>query len=189
MNYVMEAKVIEEAGYDAALQGLGLNKKQTKDMTPVAKKLCDKDGGHNKFLEAIYVWIEVKAPRYWWQEADTYRISSKQSEASVPYILNEIETMPVTNFFSMFEEGSLTREIYLLLKHVNKIEDKQARLVSTKQLLPEGFCQKRMWCMNYKTLRNIIIQRRTHSLPHWRKFISDVLQQVKHPELLPGLEK
>jgi hypothetical protein len=36
-------------------------------------------------------------------------------------------------------------------------------------------------------LRNIILQRRTHRLPHWKEFIRQTLEQLDHPELLPGL--
>ena len=39
-------------------------------------------------------------------------------------------------------------------------------IIGIKKRLPEGFLQTRMWCMNYKTLRNVILQRRSHRLPH-----------------------
>jgi len=60
------------------------------DLKKYLKKLYNKDGGHNKFLEMIYVWLDVIAPRYWWQEADTYRISTKQS-ASTMHTLHKEE--------------------------------------------------------------------------------------------------
>jgi len=60
-------------------------------------------------------------------------------------------------------------------------------LVGVKKRLPEGFLQTRMWCMSYRTLRNIILQRRTHRLPHWQDFIRQTLEQLDHPELMPGL--
>ena len=43
--------------------------------------------------------------------------------------------------------------------------------------------------MNYKTLRNIILQRRSHRLPHWKDFIRQTLDLVEHPDLLPGLTR
>jgi len=45
--------------------------------------------------------------------------------------------------------------------------------------------QKRMWNMNYKTLRNIILQRKNHRLPHWQTFIKSIEEQIDYPELLP----
>jgi len=76
----MHIKVIklEEAGYESAIKGLSLNKNQTQSHSKkVAQILCDKDFGHNKFLESIYIWLDVTAPRYWWSEADTYRLTTK----------------------------------------------------------------------------------------------------------------
>ena len=79
---------LEEAGYQSALFGLSLNKNQPlENMPDVAKKLCNKSGGHNKFLESIIIWLDVTAPRYWWQDADTYRLSTKQSQSTNHTIL------------------------------------------------------------------------------------------------------
>ena len=58
----MLVKKVDEAGYNAALHGLAHNKKQPiAKMSKVAQKLADLDGGHNKFLESIYVWLDVCA--------------------------------------------------------------------------------------------------------------------------------
>jgi hypothetical protein len=66
----VKIKILKEAGYDEAILGLSLSKgtsiERAKD---VAVILSDKDGGHNKLLESIYIWLDVTAPRYWWQEA------------------------------------------------------------------------------------------------------------------------
>ena len=178
VGVIMEVKLLEEAGYQAALDGLALNKKQTKDMSTVAEKLAFHDGGHNKFLEHIEIWLMVKAPRYWWQEADTFRLSSKSSESTMHTLMKEIEngSFGVNSF-----EGGIHPDVRDLIQDLAKNND----LVSVKQHIPEGFLQKRMWKMSYKTLRNIILQRRNHRLPHWQMFIEKVLEQVEHTELLP----
>jgi len=95
----MRVHVINECGFNPALLGLGLshgvtsgadyfqfldNQKEYKRMETVAGRLHKLDGGHNKFLESIQVWIDVIAPRYWWQQMDTYRIGvTKQSESTM----------------------------------------------------------------------------------------------------------
>ena len=83
----------------------------------------------------------------------------------------------------IFEPGSCSYETLGWIYQAAKVGD----LVGVKKRLPEGFLQTRMWCMNYKTLRNIILQRRTHRLPHWKEFIRQTLEQVEHRELLPEL--
>lgn len=80
MNYNIE--ILNESGYEEAMLGLSLSFNQpVSNMKGVSDRLYDKDGGHNKFLESVCVWLDITMPRYWWSEADTYRISvTKQSE-------------------------------------------------------------------------------------------------------------
>lgn len=188
----MNVTKVEEAGYDSALRGLAFNKKKDPgEMTKVAKKLAFHDGGHNKLLESIIVWLEVQGPRYWWQEADTYRLSTKQSESTMHTLTQELIEIDldcqasVEKFMAEnLEPNSCSVEALKSIRDAAMEKD----IVQIKNKLPEGFLQRRLWCMSYKTLRNIILQRRTHRLPHWKKFITQVLEQIDHPELLPGLK-
>jgi len=175
----LSVDVYEEAGYKSAIRGLSFNKNQDIEKMPmVAEKLAGKDFGHNKFLESIIVWLEVTAPRYWWQEADTYRISTKQSASTMHTLIKELTGSNVEALRGMFEDEEVV-DFSLLKKRA-----REGDLVGVKQALPESFLQRRMWCMSYKTLRNIIIQRKNHRMPHWKKLIKGVLSQVEHPELL-----
>lgn len=191
MKEIIKVKKVDEAGYSASLIGLSYNKKQPVDEMPVvAGKLAFHDGGHNKFLESIIIWIEVTAPRYVWQEMDTYRLSTKQSESTMHTLMKELtEAKASTENMKLFiennfEPGSIVPEQTKVL--FDAVERKD--LLAVKRLNPEGFIQKRMWCISYKTLRNIIIQRSNHRLPHWKMFIKQVLEQVDHPELLPTIK-
>jgi len=183
----------DEAGYDAALRGLAHNKKKpAAAMIKVAQKLADLDGGHNKFLESIVVWLDVRAPRYWWQEADTFRLSTKQSESTMHTLVDELLAVDIHNDRSVdafiqdnFEPDACSRQTLRTIFGAAQKKD----FIGIKKRLPEGFLQTRMWCMNYKTLRNIILQRRTHRLPQWKDFIGQTLALVDHPELLPGLTR
>jgi hypothetical protein len=179
-DYEIAATVTDEAGYRSALEGLALNKNQPpEEMPAVARRLCQLDGGHNKFLEQIHIWVRVRAPRYWWQEADTYRLSSKQSQSTMHTIMRREITR------GDFELGDVSLDTREQLNFLSDIGLKLA----IKRTLPEGYMQTRMWQMSYKTLRNIILQRRRHELPHWQGFIGSVLSQVQHPELLPGIDE
>lgn len=181
-----------EYGYKIAMIGLSFNKKRTPpEMRAVAKKLAFMGPGHNKFLESIYLWLEVRSPRYWWQEADTYRISTKQSESTMHTLINEIKDFEIGDVSRQgpraiylrqnFEPGSICVEQFdSLIQHA-----KDGDIINTKKMLPEGFLQRRLWVINYQCFRNIILQRRTHKLPLWPRFIESLLDQVDHPELLP----
>lgn len=188
--FYIRVEKANESGYEAALTGLAHNKKQSlQKMGIVAERLSDKDGGHNKFLESIIVWLDVRAPRYWWQEADTFRLSTKQSESTMHTLTGELLAVDLEDPASMqtflqqnFEPDSCSLDT---LKEIYRAAERKD-LVGVKKRLPEGFLQTRMWCMSYRTLRNIILQRRTHRLPHWKEFIRQTLSQLDHPELMPG---
>lgn len=166
---------LNECGYNESLLGLSYNKNQNADkMQRVAKKLSKLDKGHNKFLESIIVWLSIEAPRYWWQEFDTYRIGvTKQSQSTMHTILKNELTQ--NNFETQIPEDYLN-VLNLILKNGN--------LVKLKSLLPEGFIQKRLVCTNYKSLRNIYEQRKHHKLPHWKKFIASLKENLDNPELI-----
>ena len=50
--------------------------------------------------------------------------------------------------------------------------------------LSSGFLECRVVNTNYKTLQNIIHQRKNHKSKKWNTFIEMLLKQVQHPEFL-----
>lgn len=181
---IMNVKILEEAGYTPAMLGLSLSYNvDESNMHNVSMKLADKDLGHNKFLEFIEVWLDVSAPLYWWIEADTYRLSSKQSESTMHTLINNIKKLTPEQFCKKFEPGTMNEyKVNEIYNELDGLSSETEKLIKAKQLLPSSFIQRRIWKMSYKTLRNIILQRKNHRLPHWKKFVTDVLSQVKHPE-------
>ena len=171
----MRTKVLDERGYESTLLGLSLSYKQGPDKMPeVARRLALKGGGHNKFLESIVLWIDVTAPRYWWQQFDTYRVGvTKQSEST----MHTMTERPLT-------QGDFEHPIPAeVLAHLNQlIAEKDWKQV--KWLLPESFLQRRIVCLSYMALQRMIRQRAKHMLEEWRAFIDQVLKQVAHPEFL-----
>ena len=143
-------------------------------MPAVAQKLRFKGDGHNKFLESIAVWMDIDAPRYFWQQFDTYRIGvTKQSESTMHTMTTR--TLQQDDFEHPIPEAHL--------QHLNTlIADEQWQTV--KWDLPESFLQRRIVCLNYMILQRMIRQRESHRLTEWRNFIDEVLRQAEHPELL-----
>lgn len=80
----MEVLILEEAGYREALYGLGFSFGLTSGetgYTDVIQKTAVRDRlekrahmlaglgkGHDKFLRQIIMWVDVKAPLYWWKQ-------------------------------------------------------------------------------------------------------------------------
>lgn len=181
----MKVKIIKESGYDEAILGLSLS--YGIDMlraAQVAEKLAHREGGHNKFLESIMVWIDITAPRYWWQEADTYRISSKQSESTMHTIAKRQLT---DDDFEMCINPHQLNWINVLISYYNTSPSND-NLEQIKNALPEGFLQRRIWCLSYKALKNIIHQRDGHRLSGWKVFIDEALTNTQHKSFLKGLK-
>lgn len=184
---------------DEALFGIGLSYGLTSNMKcnaafrksptykrleTVSRKLCRMQGGHNKFLETITLTIDIRAPRYWWQEFDTYRAGvTKQSESTIHTIMKR--DLTDDDF-----EGGMWPEVLGILNRSREIyqsaegdENKEALRAAVfddmKAGLPEGFLQRRIVCLNLKTLQNIYHQRKNHKLPQWRMFFYDIAEGLK----------
>ena len=197
----MQTKILEEAGYEWALLGLSKSFKDRaiphdewwtieryNKLRKTAAGMSHKDGGHNKFLESIVVWLDVEAPRCWWQEFDTYRVGmTKQSDSTMHTIQRRLTTI------ADYEPGTYDEIIdiftlILMLETDNFNKTNRLTGYSLKKVkmnLPEGYLQSRVICTNYKTIKNVITQRYNHNLDLWQNFVTDMYNNLEHPELLP----
>ena len=194
----MEVTKYLEAGYEPALIGMSLSFKDravpldawlsTLDLEHYHKVLTKnafRDGGHNKFLEHLIVWLDIEAPRYWWSEFDTYRPGvSKQSESTMHTLdrrditLDDLDIPP--------DAWGWVIDCYKDSMYAfNDANDKDAPLQVLKGLVPESYKQRREVVLSYKTLRSMFLQRKKHRLPEWRVFINSVKSLVDYPEFLP----
>lgn len=176
-----------------ALFGIGLSFGLTSDMdrvrtlvhTPmyerlikVARGLAHKQGGHNKFLETIMFTLDVDAPRYWWQEFDTYRVGvTKQSESTMHTMMSRPfrhEDFQHALPDHILESLNMLQGEFVLAKEKGDEEAMKDYFKTLKNCLPEGFLQRRVVCINAKTLQNMYMQRKNHRLPEWRYFFDSI---------------
>lgn len=171
----MKIKILEEAGFGSAMRGLARSfNRDPKDMPAVALGLAGKDKGHNKFLESIVVWMDVEAPLDFHKQLDTYRVGiTKQSDSTMHTLMRR----PLVQ--ADFEEK--IPESYL--NYLNSCIEDGAPLQFLSKMLPQGFIQGRTVCVNYKTIRNIILQRRGHKLKEWSVF-NEEMKKLKYYEYL-----
>jgi hypothetical protein len=182
----MNVLKIKECGFDEAVLGFSLSyNTDIERVKQILPKYAFGVPGEGKFLEQIMLWVDVTAPRFWWSEADTYRVGTcKQSESSMHTITKKFLTQ--NNFeYPIFEE-TLDGLNNLIHKYKSETEPdiKIDLLLKIKDNLPEGFLQRRIWMFSYKTLQNIYVQRNNHKLPQWKYFISILLSQIDHPEFI-----
>lgn len=188
----MNVLIFHESGEQAALYGLGLSFGVTSNIAPVdfmyttlhegvanrllmrARRLSGLGNGHDKFLRMLRVDLLITAPLYWWKQFDTYKVGTvTQSESTMHTLMKS----PITQ--DMFESG-LHPDILNILENMRLA----GNFDGLNNLLPHSFLQTRMVSTNYAVLQNIIRQRRGHKLREWREFISTVLGQCNHPDLL-----
>ena len=171
----MEVKILNECGYNEALLGTSLSRDQSvENMVEVCNRLAQMDGGHNKFLEFLAVWIDIDAPRYWWQQMATYRIGSSWLSESTMYTLTKRPLVKTD-----FEKPILPSTLFSL-----NVMIEAGNLEQVKNELPEGFLQRRIMVTNYKALRNIYQQRKNHKLPEWRFFCETLAKDLNYPYFL-----
>lgn len=188
----MNVLIFHESGEQAALYGLGLSFGVTSNIDPVdfmyttlhegvanrllmrARRLSGLGNGHDKFLRMLRVDLLITAPLYWWKQFDTYKVGTvTQSESTMHTLMKS----PITQ--NMFESG-LHPDILNILENMRLA----GNFDGLNNLLPHSFLQTRMVSTNYAVLQNIIRQRRGHKLREWREFISTILGQCSHPDLL-----
>lgn len=180
-------RVLCEAGYKEALFGLSLSyraltpleingtKRYFDDdqhflkLCKIAETLAFKQGGHNKFLESIQVWMLIRGSLSFWKQFDTYRVgTTKQSESTMHTLRKRVLT-----------ENDFTKETFCIPTITQNFSIDEMR-----DSLPSGFLECRVVNTNYKTLQNIIHQRKNHKSKKWNTFIEMLLKQVKFPQFL-----
>lgn len=184
----MKVQILKEAGYEQALLGMSLSYKdrsipletwwtpeQQAKAASRAAKLAHKNGGHNKFLRQIELWLYVEAPRYWWSEMDTYEFTVAQSEST----MHTLAKRPPAS--DDFEPGTADTTInnFFMVWHMEK-----NHIDHLKANLPEGFLQARIVKLNYAVLRQILWMREPHRLQAWKDWCRAIRNQVQHPEFL-----
>ena len=148
---------------------------------------------HRKFMRMIVVYVDVTAPRYWWAEADTYKVGTVANSCSTMHKIHTKELTPddFSHDFLFDDEENL---LNLTLLHLNYCRE---RFVATGnknwwwkiiQLLPQSYNQRRTLMLNYEVLSNIYHARKGHKLSEWREFCRWI-ESLPYSELITGKEK
>lgn len=186
----MEARVLNVAGIQQALSGMMLSYNDAPDThailrhytaldpfvtTPegekahqIANRLASHNNGENKFLRFISVWMLVRAPRYWWQEFDTYKVGVERLSQSTMHTITK-RRLTQGDFESYIPEH--------YMQDLNHAID-QKDWLKVKSLLPESYLQTRVVCANVAALQNMYNQRHDHRLPEWDIFFTGLFKSL-----------
>lgn len=146
----------------------------------LCKKLIKGGSEHRKFLRMIHVQADIKAPRYFWQEASTYKFMEMNSSSTMHLVTKRELTL---DDFSL--DGGLSELTLISIMNAindgiieyNKVEGKRKEAIfrAIKQLLPESYNQLRTIDTNYECLLSIYHQRKNHRLTEWHTFCDWIL--------------
>lgn len=138
---MLKIKTLEIAGLGSALQALRLpfgkecrshhdfnielnenDRFKTSSFTYVNEKdlrlfstLVKRGDEHAKAVRGIIVYAEIEAPRYWWQEMDTYRVGAERlSSASTMHIQGKgLSTEELVAMKDALPEGTMQKRVQM----------------------------------------------------------------------------
>ena len=145
---------------------------------------------HRKFMRMIVVYADITAPRYWWTEADTYRMGVEKNSCSTMHTIHKREFI-----LDDFSHEHMSNDVLIELERIIDVLNIRRRdFLETKekmfwwdmiQLLPQSYNQKRTIMMNYEVLSNIYKSRKGHKLDEWN-VLCDWIKKLPYSELITG---
>lgn len=164
----------------------------------LAKRLCQAGSPeHAKFLRQIEVWVNITAPRFWWQEEATYKIGTTENSQSTMHTLirDGVKYEDIDFYFTENEKANNAMHNYLdainevieVYKTLEAGETKELYFEKIKAMLPEGFIQTRMVSLNYEVLRNMYRQRKSHRLRGWKEDFVNWINTLPMNEWITGI--
>lgn len=153
------------------------------------RRLIRAGSSHRKFLRQIFVSVDITAPRYWWAEADTYKVGTTANSCSTMHKITAKEF--TLDDFS--HEHLIPRALDTLQATVDALNAYRSDYIQTKdkiawwqliQLLPQSYNQRRTVTLTYENLLNMVGQRQGHKLDEWHDFCDWVFTLPYAEELL-----
>lgn len=141
--------------------------------------------GHDKFLRAIIVQFDLTAPRYFWQEWDTYHFHESISSQSTMHRITKF------NLKEMCNDKVDSRIIEILNEYITNYNENPTpeNLQKVKSNVPEGLELTRGISTSYAQLKTMFLQRKNHRLPEWSNdFVEFVKDLPMSKELITNEE-
>lgn len=144
------------------------NDSLTSEITKTVKNLASspKGEGHDQFLTGIRVAFDLTCSNKMWVEVERYRFLEFVSSQSTMHRISKFNIREQCNEYVDDR----------IIKIVNELKEKYLNDKSSNNFLkliynvPSGFELTARLTTNYRCLKGIYSQRRSHTLPEWREF-------------------
>ena len=152
-------------------------------MTDRIKSLaqCKAGTGHDNFLNGIIVQFDLTFSIKAWVELQRYHFIDFVSSQSTMHCISKMDIKPMCNEYVSYvviAEVERLKEVYLN----DKTDENYLRLLYN---IPTGFEITARMTTNYRQLKTMRIQRKTHRLPDWHVFCA-FINSLPYSELITG---
>ena len=144
---------------------------------------CKSGTGHDNFLNGIIVQFDLTISNKAWVEAERYHFFDFVSSMSTMHCISKMDIKAMCNEYVsqvVIDEANRLKDVYLATKD----DEDYLRLLYN---IPTGFELTARMTTNYRQLKTIYQQRRTHRLPDWH-VVCDFIESLPHSELITGVE-
>ena len=180
--YGLEESIVR-AKFPMATDVAALNSHMTKGILALAQSA--KGSGHDNWLNGVVVQFDLTFTVKAWTEAERYHFLDFVSSQST---MHRIARFDLNNQYDPHTDPRVVEIMKELVAKYNETQDPEdyLRLLMTN---PCGFKLTAGMTTNYRQLKTIYAQRRTHRLPEWRQFCAWVETLPYAAELiLPGAD-
>ena len=155
---------IKRAKYPMATEVSHLNSEITKGVVNLAT--CEKGTGHDNWLNGVVVQFDLTYTVKAWTEAERYHFLDFVSSQST---MHRIAQFDLDRQYEEHTDKRIIEIVKELAATYNRTKDPEdyLRLLMSN---PCGFQLTAGMTTNYRQLKTIYAQRRTHRLPEWREF-------------------
>lgn len=140
----------------------------TPDIVPRTRALgkCECGTGHDQFLTGIIVQFDLTFTLKAWTEAERYHFLDFVSSQSTMHRITQFNVENQCNEYVEFEVVEILKELVADYNR-NPTPENYLRVLYN---IPTGFKLTAGMTTNYRQLKTIYNQRKSHRLPEWRAF-------------------
>ena len=160
--------------------------------------------GHDQFLTGIIVQFDLTFTVKAWTEAERYHFLDFISSQST---MHRISKFDLDKAYIEYVDPRIIEIMKEKASEYNKLAEKKPKDTAAKQLIkdyndlltkkyleilysnPCGFKLTAAMTTNYRQLKTIYYQRKSHRLPEWREFCGQIEQLPYFKELILGEDK
>ena len=174
--YGLDESVVR-AKYPMSVDTSTLNSNITKGILALSN--CEKGTGHDQWLTGVIVQFDLTYTVKAWTEAERYTFLDFISSQST---MHRIAKFDLDNQYSEYTDPRSIAIVKEMVEKYNETKDPEDYL---RVLLsnPCGFKLTAGMTTNYRQLKTIYAQRKSHRLPEWREFCTWIETLPRFKEL------